>query len=138
VGEQEIETPPVVARALSFALGSKPLIDWVNRVTMCTVSAHLLGGIARHQAGKQHRLDWHDDHLDKPVRQLAITINLSTVPYKGGDFELRAKGQTEILFHHHHCDPGSIVLFRVDNKLEHRVTPVDTGGPRLVYAGWFA
>lgn len=138
VGDQEIESPAVVARALGFALCHQPLIDWINRVTGSAVSRHLLGGIARLRAGSHHQMDWHDDHLDVPVRQLAVTINLSSAAYEGGRFELRCKGQKEILFSHHHREPGSLVLFRVDPRLEHRVTAVESGGPRLVYAGWFA
>lgn len=138
VGDQEIENPAVVARALGFALCNQPLIEWINRVTGSTVSRHIPGGLARLRAGSNHRMDWHDDHLDRPVRQLAVTINLSSTAYEGGSFELRGKGQKDILFSHHHREPGSLVLFRVDQRFEHRVTAVESGGPRLVYAGWFA
>lgn len=137
VGEQEIESPAIAGHALSFVLGNKFLMNWINQVTACTVSRHVLGGIARLQAVSGQQLDWHDDRLDTPVRQLAMTINLSSIAYAGGDFELRRKGHQDILFRHHHGEPGSIVLFRVDQQIEHRVTPVVTGGPRLVYAGWF-
>jgi 2OG-Fe(II) oxygenase superfamily len=138
VGDQEIESPAVVARALSFSLGHRALIGWINQITGSTVSRHLTGGLARHRADPLHQLAWHDDHLDAPVRQLAITMNLSSTAYEGGDFEMRYKGHEDILFSHHHGEPGSLLLFRVDRRLEHRVTAVASGGPRLVYAGWFA
>ena len=138
VGDQEIESPAIVGRALGFTLGHRALIAWINLITGSTVSRHLPGGLTRLHAGNNHRLDWHDDYLDSPVRQLALTINLSSKAYEGGDFELRCKGKQEIVFSHHYAEPGSLLLFRVDQRFEHRVTAVESGGPRLIYAGWFA
>lgn len=32
---------------------------------------------------------------------------------------------------------GDALIFKVDHALEHRVTPLTAGGPRIVWAGWF-
>lgn len=41
------------------------------------------------------------------------------------------------LLAHHHNKPGTVLIFAVRPDLEHRVTPLTSGGPRRVFAGWF-
>ena len=88
------------------------------------------------RASHNDALDWHDD-LHDTSRRLAIIVNLSDRPFAGGQFQLRRKGESELLLRHNHPQAGSVLIVAVRPELEHRVTPVSDGGPRRIYAGWF-
>ena len=66
---------------------------------------------------------------------MALVINLGEQPFAGGEFEMRRKSG-ELLLQHQHTAPGSLLIFRVSGKLEHRVVPLTAGGPRRVFTGW--
>lgn len=136
IGTQEVEKEPTVGRMINFLLARPELFHRLEQITGCGTLRRVAGGIARLQAGSEHKLQWHDDINDEH-RRLAITINLSIHRYDGGQFELRKKGCASPLFSYQHHVVGDAILFKVDRALEHRVTPVSSGGPRIVFAGWF-
>src|SRR3990167_6130489 len=127
IGTQEVEKEPVVGRMIAFLLGQPQLLRRLEQMTGCGTLRRVAGGIAQLQAGSDHKLRWHDDINDER-RRLAITINLSMHHYTGGQFELRKKGCASLLFCHQHHVLGDAILFKVDRTLEHRVTPVSSGG----------
>jgi hypothetical protein len=86
--------------------------------------------------GEDESLTWRDDQ-DSLGRSLGVTINLGDIPYDGGDFEMRRKGEADLCCRHHHAAPGEALVFDVSAGLEHRVTPLSAGGPRTIFAGWF-
>ncbi len=136
LGHRRIEHPEIAGKALSLTLTRAPLLRWVERVTGCAPIGRAEGRVAQFDPGSGDALDWHDDRDDQG-RRLAITIDLSADSYSGGLFELRAKATGEMLIAHHHPSPGSALIFEVSPRLEHRVRPVESGGPRRNFAGWF-
>jgi hypothetical protein len=48
------------------------------------------------------------------------------------------KQSGELLVRQGALPPGSVMLFRIDRRLRHRVTQVMSGGPRRVFAGWLS
>ena len=135
IGQEQVETKHQVSRSLNFLLSRPALLRRLESLTGCGPLASIGGNLGRISVGTGEHLGWHDD-MNEPSRKIAISICLSEVPYEGGEFELRAKKATT-RFAHQHRTPGDAVIFRIDAGLEHRVKPVLSGGPRLVYSGWF-
>lgn len=136
LGEREIESPLRGTAAILLALRNRELLDWVAKITGSSCPLEVGGNIVRTWPGGRDRLDWHDDVGD--VRRIAgLTIRLGMSPFEGGEFEMRAKCKPEAITGHHHARVGDALLFRVSPQLEHRVTPIASGGPRQMFAGWF-
>lgn len=138
VGRRTIETPARTSVALRFALGRRALFRWLEQLTGCRPLNGVTGAVVRMRQGEDEQLNWHDDAARKfQDRVLAVTINLGDAPYRGGDFEMRRRGQTALCCRHHHAAPGEALVFEVSPTLQHRVTPLIEGGPRTIFAGWF-
>ena len=136
IGTREIEAPQRVGKAISLLLGQPALPNWLQLATGMEPLRAVMGRLVQTRANDRDALQWHDDMGDKK-RQIAIVINLSSQAFDGGLFEMRHVGeQSPILSFHHHA-PGTMMLFAVRPDLEHRVTPIISGGPRRVYTGWF-
>ncbi|TKD51579.1 2OG-Fe(II) oxygenase [Sphingomonas baiyangensis] len=139
LGHREIESPPVAGKAIDLLLSRSSLFRWLEHTTGCESIMRVGGAIARTWPNSEDHLDWHDD-LNTPEsssRRLAITIALDELEYEGGLFELRNVGSSDPLFSFKHDRLGTAVIFEISGRLEHRVAPLISGGPRLVYAGWF-
>lgn len=134
-GSRLVEAPPrLLTKALRLALSGEVFRDCIKSITGVDGQLCVDGELVQMQASnEEHFLSWHDDRHE-PRRRLGFTINLSEVPYQGGEFEMRRKGGTTT-YRHSHMHIGSMLLFRVSNKDEHRVLPVTAGGPRRVFAG---
>jgi hypothetical protein len=134
VGSRRKEKAELASKAIRMTLERPSLLCWLEQVSGCEPLGRVTGWIAEMPVGSS--LDWHKD-VGIGVRQLAIVINLTEVPYEGGAFELRELG-AEPLVRHRHETPGSALIFRLGKHLQHRVLPVTSGGPRRVFAGWFS
>lgn len=135
LGTREVEAPQRVGAALGLMLGRHALLEWLEAVTGAVPLRAISGRLAQTRTRAEDGLTWHDDLNDKR-RQLALVLNLSTAEFDGGQFELRRKGASDPLFSYHHQRPGTLMVFGIGPGLEHRVTPLLSGGPRRVYAGW--
>lgn len=135
LGHRHVETPALAGAAIQLALNRKELKDWLSSVTGCGSLSHIEGRVVQSRAGGQDHLDWHKDS-DANIG-LGLTIHLTDCRYVGGAFELRQAGARELSFRHDQPKGGDIVLFDIDRRLEHRVCPVASGEPRLVFTGWF-
>lgn len=136
LGTREEEMPERVGPVIRLMLARPEMLRWVEAVTGCGPLATVTGRVAQTRPGSGQGLGWHSDRGD-PLRRLAVTVNLTDTPYEGGLFELRTTPGHELLRVHHHAEPGSVLIFRIDRGLEHRLLPVTSGGPRRVFAGWF-
>lgn len=136
IGTRLIEAPQLIGKAISLLLHSTDLLRWLDAATGTGPLQAVAGRFAEMRASTNDALDWHDD-LHDTTRRLAIIVNLSERPFVGGQFQLRRKGETELLLRHDHAQAGSVLIVAVRPELEHRVTPVSDGGPRRIYAGWF-
>lgn len=136
IGVREVERQDRVGAALWLSLSRPRLLSWLSDVAGCGELRTATGALTRMSAGAGHSLGWHDDLAEKE-RRLAVVVNLSTERYEGGVFELREKASGTVLYRHVHEEFGSALMFHVARDLEHRVSPVTSGGPRTVFAGWF-
>jgi Rps23 Pro-64 3,4-dihydroxylase Tpa1-like proline 4-hydroxylase len=66
-----------------------------------------------------------------------MSLNLSPEPFEGGALQIRETDSKKILFEIANTGLGNAVVFRVDPRLEHRVSPVAGKVPRTAFAGWF-
>lgn len=98
------------------------LFRFIRRVTGCRPIGSFYGRIYRMVEAPGVELDWHDDRQSRR-RLVAISINLSERPYRGGTLTIRTNGASagesapNVGF-------GDAVAFRIAAKLEHRVEPV--------------
>lgn len=132
-GHREIESPQRAGRALNLALNRPVLLRLLEEIATCGPLSSIEGSIVQTFPRPGDELIWHDD-LHEQDRRLAITINLGN-SFEGGVFELRKK-KGEMLLRHRHTLAGSALIFEVNPRLEHRVLPLLSGGPRRVYTGW--
>lgn len=116
-----------------LALGRPVFMHWLEQVTGCDPVAHIEGHLVQMLAG--NNLGWHRD-AGLGIRRLAMVINLTTEPYEGGRFELRRKSTQEPMFAYHAGALGSLAVFRLGLDLQHQVTTVTAGGPRISFTGW--
>lgn len=139
LGRRTIETPGRAGAAIRFVLGRRALYRWLEQLTGCRALSGVTGAVVRMRQAQDESLTWHDDWAGGKFanRVLGVTINLGDLPYRGGDFEMRRKGETTLCCRHHHSAPGAALVFEVSPTLQHRVTPVIEGGPRTVFTGWF-
>ena len=132
-GHRETELPQRAGRALNLALNRPVLLRLLEEIAACGPLSSIEGCIVQTFPRSGDELIWHDD-LHERDRRLAITINLGNA-FEGGVFELRRK-KGEMLMQHRYTTAGSALIFDVNPRLEHRVLPLLSGGPRRVYTGW--
>lgn len=136
IGWRMIEEQDRAGKLLRFVLARPAMLRWIEAVSQCGALQSLTGVVAEMVPGTGQRLDWHDDTNAGPERRLAMVLQLSDAPCEGGVFELRMKEAERLLVQQANAPVGSLILFRVDPALSHRVTPVLGGGARRVFAGW--
>lgn len=139
IGQRTTEERDIAGGALRFALERPAFLRWVEAASGCDTVSRIAGVVAEIAAGTGQELGWHNDRNDPTLaRRLAVTIQLSDAPYDGGVFEMRDQQSGRMLVREGALPPGSVMLFRIDNRLRHRVTQVTNGGPRRVFAGWLS
>ena len=114
IGTRLIESPQLIGRAISLLLHSTELLRWLEDVTGAGPLQAVAGRFAEMRASHNDALDWHDD-LHDTSRRLAIIVNLSDRPFAGGQFQLRRKGESELLLRHNHPQAGSVLIVAVRN-----------------------
>ena len=135
IGWRTIEAGDRAGRALRFVLERGTFLRWAETVTGCAGLTNVSGVLAEMLPGTDHVLGWHDDCNDA-TRRLALIVHLSDGPFEGGRFDLTRKGEERPIATARYLPPGSILLFRVDPTLRHRVTAVEGNRVRRVFAGW--
>ena len=138
IGWRTVEEHDVAGCALRFALQRPTFLRWCEAAAGCETLNLVTGAVAEMAAGTDQGLEWHNDRNDGGFRRLAVAIHLSDVPYEGGLFEMCEKQSGRLLVRKGALPPGSVMLFRIDKRLRHRVTQVISGGPRRVFAGWLS
>jgi hypothetical protein len=139
IGWRTVEERDIAGCALRFALERPAFLRWVEAASGCGTVSRIAGVVAEIAAGTGQELGWHNDRNDPTLaRRLAVTIQLSDAPYVGGVFEMRDEQSGRLLVREGALPPGSVMVFRIDDRLRHRVTQVTSGGPRRVFAGWLS
>ena len=139
IGWRTVEERDMAGCALRFALERPAFLRWVEAAAGCDPLSRISGVVAEIAAGTGQELGWHNDRNEGGLgRRLAVTIHLSDALYDGGLFEMRDQQSGRLLVCEGARPPGSVMLFRIDRRLRHRVTQVISGGPRRVFAGWLS
>jgi 2OG-Fe(II) oxygenase superfamily len=137
LGHRWIESPSVVGAAIQLMLNRSNLQEWLKAVTACTAKGRFEGRLVKSQPGGEDRLGWHSDTMPDARYEFGLTLHLRPCLYKGGAFEMRDQTSKKPLFKHVKAEAGDLLIFEVNPRTEHRVSPVASGEPRLVFTGWF-
>jgi hypothetical protein len=128
------ETEPALF-VFHLLLNNRRLFQVIEQITGCLPVGNFSGRIHRSDAGAAHHIAWHGDNADH--RLLGLTMNLSTVDYGGGLFQLRRKASEEVICEVARQPAGDAFIFRIAPDLQHRLTVVESHGYRTVGVGWF-
>jgi hypothetical protein len=134
--ELTLEEPAPLAIAM-VTLNDPALFTVIDRITQCGPIGCFSGRMYARHAGVNgsHYYFWHNDVGHE--RLVGLSINLSGASFQGGVLEIREEQSQRIVARIRNRVAGDGVLFRISPSLEHHVTPIETGGQRLVLAGWF-
>jgi hypothetical protein len=137
LGHRWIESPSVIGAAIQLVLNRPVMLDWLTTVTGCTATGAIEGRLVETRPGGEDHLSWHRDTAPNTRYEFGITLHLRPCQYEGGAFEMRDSKSKKPLFRHYPADRADLLIFEVDHRSEHRVMPVESGEPRLVFTGWF-
>lgn len=137
LGHRWIERPSVIGSAIQLVLNRPALLDWLKIVTGCTATGAIEGRLVETRPGGEDHLNWHRDTLSNARYEFGMTLHIRPCQYEGGAFEMRDCKSKQPLFRHYPANAGDLLIFEVDHRSEHRVKPVESGEPRLVFTGWF-
>ncbi len=120
---------------LQFLTNDPWLFKRVENITGCKQTEYFDGRVYRFVPGEGHRHFWHDD--DVHGRMIAMSINLSTDIYSGGILQIRDSKTKKIYHKVANVGFGDAILFRIHDRLEHRLTAITGTMAKVSYAGWF-
>jgi hypothetical protein len=120
---------------LSFVMNAPQLFAFIRRMTDCASIGSFTGRIYRFDPRVAHHDSWHDDTA-AGGRLIGFSLNLGD-SYRGGVFQLREKAQPESIVEIANIGAADAFIFRIDNALQHRVTPVEGEQSKTAFAGWF-
>ena len=138
----------VIDSALVLLLNRGQLFKIIEQITGCGHIGCLRGRIYRIVPGADQHAEenqyqtpyriltgWHTDV--NGTRLLALSINLNTEPYQGGGLSIREAKTRRVLSVVINPGFGDAVLFRISERLEHRVSAVEGTVAKIAFSGWF-
>ena len=137
VGNEFRMIPNLVSGTLQFILNDETIFSWVRQVTGCSPIGCFQGRVYKMLPGAGHSFHWHDDCRHNLNRLITLSINLSPAPYDGGNLEIRRADSHKVVFRAPRLSWGDALMFPISPEFEHRVTPVQSGAPKIAFAGWF-
>lgn len=120
---------------LGFLTNDENLFRIVRRITCCAAITCFDGRVYRTLPAGGHCDAWHSD--TGAHRLVAMSVNLSRDPYRGGVLRIRERSSRRIVRKVHNVGLGDAVLFRIDPRFEHRITDVQGSAAKTAFAGWF-
>ena len=121
--------------ALLLLLNNRRLFKLVEEITGCGHIGCFRGRIYRIVPGANHHVEWHTDL--NGTRLVALSVNLTTEPYEGGILSIREAATERVLCEVTNSGFGDAILFRIDERLQHRVSDVQGTVAKTALAGWF-
>ena len=121
--------------ALLLLLNNPRLFKLIEEITGCGHVGCFRGRIYRIVPGANHHVEWHTDLNE--TRLVALSINLTTEPYQGGVLSIREAATEQVLCELTNSGFGDAILFRIDERLQHRVSDVEGTVAKTALAGWF-
>jgi hypothetical protein len=122
--------------ATELLLNSPKLFRAIEQLTGCDPVACFSGRIYRRPPSSDYFNRWHTDLADDG-RMIALSINLTSEPYRGGALQIRCSQTRELLCEVHNSAYGDALIFPVDERFEHRVSEVEGTAAKTALAGWF-
>jgi hypothetical protein len=122
---------------LLFVMNAPRLWEALADVTGIAAPAIFGGRVYRFDPAVAHHDSWHDDSAGG-ARVVGISVNLGRVPFRGGEFQIRAKAEPERVVTIANTGAGDAIVFRIAPELQHRVLPVEGDVPKTALAGWFS
>jgi hypothetical protein len=120
---------------LHFVTNLPHFRNFIEEITGCGPLRRFRGRIYRMTAAAGHYDHWHDDNFNN--RLVGMSVNLSLRPFRGGLFQLRERKSERILAEIANTGPGSALIFRIAEKLQHRISDMEGDEPKTAFAGWF-
>jgi hypothetical protein len=121
-------------RLLFFLVNDPALFALIQRITGCRTIGCFTGRMYRMIPGRDDYDSWHSDSIQD--RMIGMSVNIGPA-YEGGIFQLREKASKRILGEAPNVVPGDAILFRIDEALQHWITPLSGTQPKTAFAGWF-
>lgn len=121
--------------ALLLLLNNLRLFRLIEEITGCGHIGCFRGRIYRIVPGANHHVEWHTDL--NGTRLVALSVNLNSEPYEGGVLSIREAATERILCELTNSGFGDAILFRIDERLQHRVSDVEGTVAKTALAGWF-
>jgi hypothetical protein len=121
-------------RLMFFLVNDPALFAIIQRLTGCPRIGCFTGRIYRMVPGSGDSDTWHSDALND--RMIGMSINLGDA-YDGGVFQMRERASKRPLGELPNVVPGDAILFRIDDRLQHCISPMTGTAPKTAFAGWF-
>lgn len=121
-------------RLMFFLVNDPKFFAVIQSITGCPRIGCFTGRIYRMVPGADDFDTWHSDFIQ--TRMVGMSVNLGPA-YEGGVFQLRECGAEQLLSEAPNIVPGDAILFRIDRRLEHWITPMTGTTPKTAFAGWF-
>jgi hypothetical protein len=121
--------------ALLLCVNDEKLFQIIGEVTQCKPIRCFEGRVYRVRAGHGDHDSWHDDFGDH--RLIGMSVNLSKETYAGGVLQIRERESGKIVAEIPNTKTGDAVIFRLSDRLEHRITEVEGDVAKTAFAGWF-
>ncbi len=134
VGRELTLSDRPLANVFHVLMNDPKLFRLIRQVTGCGRIGCFTGRLYQMVARQGQDFHWHNDLLDD--RKVAISVNLSDAPYRGGTLQIRdtSSRAREVV---PNLGFGDAIIFRVAGHLVHRVTPVTGKFPKTALTGWF-
>jgi hypothetical protein len=125
---------PTLLAAYLLALNDPGMLRLVERLTGIHPLGSFIGDFYRMDPGVHHTA-WHND-VDG-ARAVAISINVSSNPFEGGELSMRQRGSDRPMWTFSNQGRGDAILFRIREDLEHRIHEVTGSSAKCAVTGWF-
>jgi hypothetical protein len=123
-----------VSGVLQFLFNGRELFRFVQSIAGCERIGCFAGRVYRVVPGAGHHDAWHDDLGEH--RMIAMSVNLGG-DYQGGVLQIRERKTRRVCHEVANTGPGDAIVFRLDPRLQHRITDVEGTTAKTAYAGWF-
>lgn len=110
-------------------------MDFMREISGATTLRMFRGNAYRLEPETGQFIGWHTDSDGQ--KQVGISINISPLPYQGGDFVLHDI-ETDTITKVENKIPGNAVIFRIGKRFRHQVLPVTGSQPKYAFSGWFS
>lgn len=133
-GSESIVMDPKAHLLVHMILNQPDIIEFMQKITGDFSLKSFRGRIYKMDPAKKHELDWHNDNVGN--RRIGVSICLNE-NFGGSAFQIREKGQALAHTEIRNASLGSMLVFSIDSKLEHCLTPLEGSGIKIAVAGWF-